>query len=57
MPLDVRPDVSWAAPTLLSKKGALSQGSLSQSYKSPRLTVNLWAAASSGAALWKTQGY
>lgn len=42
-------------PTLV--KGALSQGSLPQSYKSPRLTANLWASASSGATPWKTQGY
>lgn len=32
-------------PTLLGRKGALPQGSHPQSYKSPRLTDNLWAAA------------
>lgn len=50
-------DVSRAVPTLLGRKGALSQGSLPQSYKSPRLTANLWAAAGSSTTPWKTWGH
>lgn len=50
-------DVSWAVSILLGRKGALSQGSLPQPYKSPRLTANLWAAAGSGTTPWKTWGH